>query len=277
MKHMRSRETILVLMIYFFASYLIFAPVMIDIILAQSMDSTPPVLAHNPIKFGYRGKPLKITANIGDDSKIQSASITIQYGGKSITGNFPPRKDLAVVPVLAQAQTDLVVYAGPGSQYAQRGSFFMGDQFFITGQKQNYYQVYKSTNIKGYVEAVKVSIVMTGQAYGVSLPPSITNQSELSYQISVTDINGNTTVGDLTRVRLLTEDEIDALLAEKSGGTLRASAKSSAQPEGTKKSSFTPVLIFGGLALVGGGVYYLLTQHKTKEEDVPVDVIIGWD
>ena len=274
MKHMRKQGTTAALLISFLVSYLVLAPIAIDINLAQSMDTTPPVLSHHPLKMGYLGKPLKITAYVGDDSQIKSVTMAINYGGQSTTGNIPQRKGIAKVPVLVQAGNEVTIYAGPNSRYKQRGKAYADDQLNVTEKKQDFYRV-KHGDITGYVKAADTKIIMTGKAYGVALPAKFTNQSMLTYQISVTDIHGNTTTSDLYQVRLLTEEEVAQLKAQ-AGLSKKPTVKAKPEKE-PKKRSFAALWIFAGMALIGGGVYYYFSQKKDKEEITTVDVLVEWD
>jgi len=275
MRHLRNQGTMIALFVSFLVSYLVLAPMVFDISLAQSMDTTPPILAHHPIKVAYRGKPLKITVRIGDESKIQSVKMIINYDGKTITGAIPPRKGMEQVPLIVRAKKKLTLYSKPGQRGKLRGEVEAGEELYVTGQRQDYYRI-KVGELTGYVKASDTELLQTGRAYGVALPAKFTNQPSLSYQIIASDIFGNTTSTDLYTVRLLTKEEVAYLRSRAAGSKKTTAAKTEDQVEPEKKRSFKALWIFSGLVLAGGGVYYYMTQKKDKTNKTTAEVVVEW-
>jgi len=277
MKQLLSGETSMVLLIALLASYLVFAPIVIDINLAQSEDAIPPILSHHPVKMGYRSKPLKITARIWDNTSIKSVTITIKYAGKSSTGNVPPREGFAEVPVMIQAIQDLDIRSGPGQQYKLNGKVRSGEQLNVTGTKGDYYRVKSAFNVMGYVKAADTRIIMKGKIYGVALPETITSEPEISYQIKVTDASDNTTTSEIFHVMLLTDEDIEAMIAKRgiSKKSLQQADVTLPKEKKTKKRQVS-TWIFAGLALIGGGAYYYLSQEK-DENAINVNITLETD
>ena len=146
----------------------------------------------------------------------------------------------------------------------------------MTGSKKEYYRI-KSGALTGYVKASDTQLVMAGKAYAVALPAKFTNQSTLYYQITATDIYGNKSSSDLIKVRLLTEDEIAAMLGKKSGKKRTpARATVQKQKEEEDKGGFPWLIATAGLLLVGGGIYYYLSQQDDDDEMATVDVQVEW-
>jgi len=275
MKQIRMHGTAMALLISFLISYLIVSPVFFDLSRAQSMDTTPPVIAHNPVKLAYRDKPLKLTLRVADESKIKRVTITINYGGKSITGTVPLQKGMLDVPVLVEASRKLIIYSGAGEQYKKKGKVSAGKQLYVTGMKNNYYRV-RYGNITGYVKAADTQIVLRGRGYGVKLPSKFTNQPTLSYSLTATDINDNTTTTDVYQVKLLTKEEVAQLLARTGLARKQKKAAAAPPPEKKEKGSFKALWFLTGMALVGGGVYYYLTQYKQADKTATVEVVAEW-
>ena len=239
---------------------------------SQSVDSLPPVLAHQPVLMGNRGAPLNIIAHVADESGIKSVAISINYDEKSITGIIPERTEYTHVPVVVEALQDLEVYSGPGHQYSVKAQVIQGEKVQVTHVKGDYYRIKSELDVSGYVKIENVNVVTTGKMYGVAIPPSITSLPEISYQIIATDLAGNVSTTDMTKVVLLTEQEIAEMRKKPSG-------PAEMHKEKTGTSFFARPWFWATTAIVGGGTYYFLTQQKDEAkppEKAVVDVSVEW-
>ena len=83
---------------------------------AQVFDTTPPKIAHQPVRLGRVGKTLPILANVSDNTGVKSVRITIQHDGEQIQHEMNPVADAASVPVVVQTGSESVaLYATPGA------------------------------------------------------------------------------------------------------------------------------------------------------------------
>ncbi|MBN1997398.1 SH3 domain-containing protein [candidate division KSB1 bacterium] len=270
MKHLNKHETISAICIGMTLSYLVLAPLMADVILAQSLGFNYPVISHYPRKLAYRDKPLNVVAHVGADTGIQKVTIKVTYGDKSIDGKMPERKTGGVVPVVVVALKDMDIFSGPGSQYKKIGLVRQGEQVNVTGVRDGTYRIQTSNQIHGYINEEGTGPILTGHSYGVSLPVSMTKFSNLSYQIFATDMAGQTASTDVVQVSLMTPEKIAAL---RSGKKVPGSQETSTGG----KSGFGKVFPWVFLAATGGATIYFLTRKKDKDQDVTVDVAVQWD
>ncbi len=264
MKHLNKHGTICAVCIGIALSYLTLAPLMADVVLAQSLGFDYPVISHYPRKMAYRDKPLNIMANVGADTGIQKVTIKVTFGEKSIEGKMPERKNTGVVPVVVVALEDIDIHSGPGTQYKKIGLVRQGEQVNVTGRRGDHYRIQTSNAVHGYINSEETGPILSGRSYGVALPVSITKFPNLSYQIFATDMAGHVASTDQVYVNLMTAEEIAAL-------------KSPEKTAGGKKSGFAGIFPWVFLAATGGAAVYFLTRKKDKDEDVPVDVVVQWD
>ncbi len=182
-----------------------------DACLSQADANQPITIAHQPITIARQGQPLSITAHIGGDKGIRNVILKIDYDGKSVRGAMPLKKGSGVVPVIVQIITgDLDIFAGPGALYKKLGTAKRGARLLVTSNKDGYYRVITAGNTLGYIDAERTAVIRTGNAYGVRVPPEMT-QGTLSYQIIAQDSTGQTAQSGLIQVTLLNEDEIAAI------------------------------------------------------------------
>lgn len=276
MRHLSKCETLNVLLLAIVISSLIIAPLTMDLISAQSQDMEPPYIAHNPTRIAIKDRPFNIIAHIYDESQIASATITLTRDGQSVTGRLPRRQTAGPVPVVVQALSNLPVYARANSESRVKGTLAMDEAANVTGVRGQYYQISTPTGLFGYVEAANCRVVVEGAMYGVAVPASMTSGGELSYQITATDVNGNVETTEPVTVKVLTQQELMALQA---GSVPPSLGKESKEQKGGGGFGLGKVAFFTGVALAGGGAYYMYSQNKdkTKDEKATIDLVLTWD
>ena len=276
MKHLKSNETFLALLILLLAGQMLFA---FASAVAQGQENPLPILSHRPVKVGYREKPLNIIIFVASDAAISSVRLVVSYGGQSLTGVIPERKELGRVPVIVRAVKDTRLYTGPGSSYKAKDFIYVGEELRVTRLKDDFYGVLNSLNNPGYVEADAVEVVKSGAAYGVAVPPTITAEPEISYQIQATDALGKENSTEFYTVRLLTEEQVAELSSGKTAPAKEAAAsEASRAKQDEDKSFFASPWFWTTMAVIGGGAYYYSTleEDKSKEENAVVNVTVGW-
>jgi hypothetical protein len=280
MKHLKFHETFLALLILLLVGQMLFA---FESAVAQGQENPLPIFSHRPIKVGYREKPLNVIVFVASDATIRGVRLVVNYAGQSLTGAIPERKELGQVPVIVRAVKDTRLYAGPGTSYKAKDFINVGEELRVTRLKGDFYGVLNSLNNPGYVEANTVEVVKSGAAYGVAIPPAMTAEPEITYQIQATDALGHENSTDFYTVRLLTEEQVAQLRSGKMLPAKEASAGEASQPRQVKqekenKSFFASPWFWGTMAAIGGGAYYYstLNEDKSKEEKATVNVTVGW-
>jgi hypothetical protein len=277
MRHLLKCETMSVCVICFLVYSLAFAPVFLDLHAAQSQSSTSPVISHQPVKVGWRGRPLNIVAHIADDTGIQTVTITINYGGKSTSGRMPVKKGSGDVPVVAVVPSNIDVYQRADFSSKRKGIIRGGERVQVTRVNGGFYRILTTGGLSGYVDANDVQPSLYGRVYGVALPASMTELGSLTYQISATDVDGHVAKTDLVSVRTVTREEVAALRAGGTGQAVSAAERAAPTAEEEKKSGSGKILPWIVLAAIGGGAVYFLTQQKEKDDTEVVDVVVGWE
>ena len=276
MKHFRTQASLHALIVGFILSYLIIAPVYSDLV-AQSFDSTPPVISHRTVKMAKRGKPLNIIAHIGDDSSVDVV-LSLEFNGEKIDGKLPEIKTSSSVPVKVRiAVTQADIFSRPGGSSARkRATVNEGEIFSVTSAKNGYYRVHNDDDLYGYIPMQATTPIVLGKRYGTAIPPAMTQYETLSYQITATDAYNNISKTDFVTVRLLTEQQIADMQAGKapSSATTAVQTKSSAA---SKSSPFYKKIWFWVLvAATAGGVYYITTKEDESSKNATVNVDVEW-
>ncbi len=264
---MKSLNFILIVVLVF---QLIILPIALDVGQAQQ-SSNSTIIAHQPVRLGYRGRPLNVVTNINDDVGVRRVSLVIHYGENTKTGNMPELSRGGKTPVQVSVLKDSKVYSGPSARTRLKGKLYRGELVRVTRVKENFYRILTDGGLYGYVESENLRVMKSGKSYGVSIPASLTNYPFISYQIVVTDAKGNISKSKMQKVRLLTQEEIAALRSKRGGSssTKTASAKGG--------SSMTKYIVLAGLVALGGGAYYYATQQDDDEETTTVNVEVGWE
>ncbi len=272
MKQLRTCETFLASVVLLVILHLLFFPMYSDILKAQNLDGKPIVVSHYPVTKAYQGKALNIIAFVAADAAVAKVTLNLTSNGKTIKGAVPHQSKMGVVPVIVQADQDLIVYSGPGIKYRVRGAVKKGEQVYVNRIRDGYYRIQSAIGVVGYVDAALTKVVKTGKAYGVSVPASMTSADYLTYQITAVDALGNTVSTDLIQTRLLTNEEVLAL----QGGKQKQVKKQpkSGQELSSQKSIFAKPLFWLGLAAVGGGTYYLVSQQDSKDKEAEFNIIL---
>lgn len=250
---------------------------------AQVFDTTPPKIAHQPVRLGRVGKTLPILANVSDNTGVKSVRITIQHDGEQIQHEMNPVADAASVPVVVQTGSESVaLYATPGATGKLLGQLAPGELLEVTLVRPPYYRIRNAAGLVGYIPTDAVQTVESGTAYRIILPLALTAGGRLSYQITATDDFGNEARSDLIPVRLLTDAEIAQLQERRSGQTPSGRSEEAPAVHATKASAGTSLYrrpaFWITTAAIGGGIIYMLTSGKddSSPQKAAVGVTIGW-
>lgn len=250
---------------------------------AQVFDTTPPKIAHQPVRLGRVGKILPILANVSDNSGVKSVRITVQHDGQQIQHEMNPVQSASSVPVVVQTGTEAVaLYATPSGNGKLLGQLAPGELLEVTLVHPPYYRIRSAAGLVGYIPADAVQIVESGAAYRITLPVQLTAGGRLSYQITATDDFGNEAKTDLIPIRLLTDEEIARLQERRSEPTplTRGKEATAVRPaaKGTSKSLYAKPAFWITTAAIGGGIIYMLASGSddTAPKKAVVGVTIGW-
>ncbi|HNW58334.1 MAG TPA: SH3 domain-containing protein [bacterium] len=251
---------------------------------AQVFDTTPPKIAHQPVRLGRVGKPLPITANVSDNAGVKSVRITIQHDGQQIEHEMNAVASAASVPVVVQTGTEAVaVYSTPGNTGKQLGQLTPGELLEVTLVRAPYYRIRSATGLTGYIPADAVQTVESGAAYRITLPAALTAGGRLAYQIAATDDFGNESKTELIPIRLLTDAEIARLQGQRGGQTppARSEEQAAARPAAkgsAAKSLYSKPAFWITTAAIGGGIIYMLASGDdgSAPKKAAVGVTIGW-
>lgn len=246
---------------------------------AQTFDTTPPVIGHQPQKLGRQGKPLPLSALIADASGIKSVQLKITYEGESFEGPMPVINENESAPVVVKILTDqLAVYAGPGANFKKLGVLYIDEQVDVTLVRGAFYRIKSGRGLSGYITATSTETIMQGKLYGVTVPATITQSAFMTYQIIATDSFGNEAKSGPAEVRLIDDKEL-AKLQAKAGLTPRGTKTEAAvKPSGSRtgKPFYAKPLFWVTTLAVGGGAYYYFTREDEKEKDASVNLTIEW-
>lgn len=221
-----------------------------EVAVAQYGDNNPPVLSHQPKRWGEWGKDNTIEAFIGDNSRIQTAEITIQYQDSKATGTFPVDPSWDKVPVIVKPLTESQLYSKPDEQSNIRGYVEADAPLRVIRIAGAFYLVMTPEMKAGYIPANQTMTSISGKAYLIHLPAGFCKKSDIQYQIHAIDSYGNRMDSDMYTLSFRTEDEIVAMMQGKSA------PRKKRQSETTYRRASDS---FGGLALMikagtlGGG------------------------
>lgn len=250
-------------------------------LVAQTFDTTPPLISHQPVKLGRQGKPMPIAAHVADSSGIKSVFLKISYEGESFEGPMPVINDSEQVPILVKITTDqLPVYAGPAETFKRLGVLNAGDEVEVTMVREAYYRIRSSHGVAGYIPANATEILMMGKLYGVTVPAHITQSAFLTYQILAMDTFGNEGKTTAVEVRLIDDKQLAKMQAQ-AGLTPKAGQKSETQvkslSEKRSRPFYTKPFFWLVAAAAGGGAYYYYyNQQEDKARDASVAISLEW-
>lgn len=249
----------------------IFVPFAEHILMAQSLTDGP-VIAHYPRRVGRYGQKFTIRVHAASDAQLQKVNLVLLDGEQPLRGSLPVISGAGVVPVRVMATRNTAIRSKTDATSNVRAVVAPGDVLNVSSMSNGYYRVMDEEGKKGYVSSDAVDILTNGLAFGVSLPPSLTERSRLTYQIEAVDARGNVTSTEPVKVRLLTNQEIEQLLAMFRGGS---------QPTGPvagQKAFYQQPLVWGGVALAGGLAYFLLSDGGEEEQEQAIlDVMVTWE
>ncbi|MBN1481986.1 hypothetical protein EH223_06645 [candidate division KSB1 bacterium] len=263
MRQLFRNDTILVLFYSLFFHYLIFPPLVYDLLAAAEPNTI--TIAHFPSRVGRYGQQITVRAHIATTSPVKNVSLVIENNEQPLRGNMPmlPSK----VPVLAKAKTQISVRSGPAANKKIKGRLQAGEIIEISGDKNGYYQGAAESGLKGFIEKKDVTIVASGHAYAVTLPSSITSRATLTYHIEALTDNGAVRQTESFSMRLLTDEEIDMFLAMYSGSAPAASTPLLKKP-----------LFWVSIVALASGAYIFSADKNGKQEDqTTVDVLVDWE
>ncbi|HPG38750.1 MAG TPA: SH3 domain-containing protein [bacterium] len=279
MRQLVKNETLFVLLSAILITSILVMPFIGDISQAQTVNTNALIVSHQPVKIGYKGRPLSITAHINDETGIRNVSLVVNYGGNSKTGNIPELTAEGIVPVLAQVTRDTKVYSGASTRNKVKGKVYAGEILNVTKVKDGFYRIITDGGLNGYVTSTDLRTQKTGKAFGVSIPATMTSEPFITYQIVATDMTGNTAKTKVNKVTLYTQEELAAMRTP--GNAPTPTAVSGDETEAAPASS-SKLWLLAGLAAVGGGAYYIISQQSDdddKDKNLPatVDVTIEWE
>jgi hypothetical protein len=260
---------------------ILLATVLPALVNAQSFDTTPPLISHQPVKLGRQGKPLPISAHVADSSGIKSVFLKISYEGESFEGPMPVINETEQVPVVVKVTADqLPVYAGPAETFKKLGELSAGEQVEVTMVRDTYYRIKSDRGVAGYVAAIATETVMQGKLYGVTVPAHITQSAFITYQIVAMDTFGNENKTAAVEVRLIDDKQLAKLQAQ-AGITPRAgtTGEHNVKPLSDKPSKpfyAKPFFWLATVAAGGGAYYYYNNQQEEKNKDASVAISLEW-
>lgn len=276
MKQMRWHETIsLGLVVTYFC--MIFMPIPN---LAQTFDTTPPTICHQPVKLGKVGKPLSIIANIGDKSGVRASILKINYQSENMEVEMIPVAKEQSLPIKIKIKSEQkTVLSGPGQTYKKIGELVLDELVDVNLVRDNYYRIHSQSGLNGYIENNGCETIESGQEFKAIIPSIATKNNSISYQIFAMDTFGNEAQTEIIDVRLIDEQQLSNLQAK----TGLSNKELSDSGKMTKKRS-KPIyarswfwIATGATLGIGGGIYYYLSiQEPEKTKDATVQVIMGW-
>lgn len=265
---------------------------------AQVFDTTPPTIAHQPVKLGREGKALPIIAFIGDNSGVKNVRIVIEHDGKSVESQMTQVEAAGSVPVVAQTRDEEVpLFATPSTSGKVLGKLGGSELLHVTLQRPPFYRVRSESGLVGYVEASRTDVVESGAEFRINLPARLTAGGSLAYQIFASDDFGNEAQTAMINVRLVSDEEVARMqqnLAARenrpttapaedksdgmSGETPTERRESGLKQPASSRSLFSRPGFWIATAAVGGGAWYLLSggdeDGGAKKSDV--GLVIGW-
>lgn len=276
MKHVSKCETLNVFLYIILVFLLVFFPLFQNISFAQSQDITPPYISHHPAKIAILGKPINVVAHIFDDSQIESVTITITLDGQTQTGQIPKRQTYGTVPVVAKALEEILIYKKADDSSTVKGIIAQDETVDVTRVNGQYYRIATSFGVAGYVKASDCQIDLEGALYGVAIPANMTFASELLYEISAKDIFGNVAKSGPVSIRILDEKDI---LALRSGVDLAILQGPQLSQKDKGGFGMAKVVFLTGVAIAGGGAYYIYSQNNSDEKDekATIGLVLSWD
>ena len=251
---------------------------------AQVFDTTPPKIAHQPVKLGREGRTLPIIANVSDNAGIKSVSIAIYYNEQQVVRAMNQVKSETSVPVIVQTSSEATpLYSTPGTSGKLLADLAAGELLEVTLLRPPFYRVRTATGVVGYVNSDAVQIVEAGATYRVTLPSQLTSGGRLAYQIFALDDFGNEAKTDVIQIRIISDEELARIQGRKNLQEKPVAAKGDTELERLpqKKSSekilFAKPLFWVGAAVVGGGVYYLISGDDDEAAaKASVGLVVGW-
>ncbi len=271
LKQRVTSETFFRGVMFFLVLNLIFLPLVENVLLAQSL-AKGPIISHFPSRVARYGTKLTIRAHVASDAPLKRVNLVLLNGDKPLRGALPVISQAGTVPVRVMTTKAATLMTKSNASGKVRARIAAGEILNVSGLSNGYYRALTPDGKKGYVSSDNVELLNSGLAYGVTLPPSLTQRSQFTYQIEAIDAQGNTTVTDPVKVRLLTVDEIKQLLAMIRDGKGSPTTASAGKPL-YKKPSF-----WGGVAVAGGLTYLLLSDNgDSQQEQATLDVSITWE
>ena len=210
---------------------------------AQFADNNPPVLSHQPKRWGEWGEKNSIDAIIGDNSSLASVEITFQYQNSKATGTLPVDQRWDHVPAVVKVLGQTALYSKPNEQSTIRTYVDPSISLQVLRITGPFYLVISSNRKAGFVLASQTVTVLSGKAYRMILPANFCKKPEIKYQIHASDIHGNKMDSDVYTLSFKTRDEIVALMQGKKPPKKKSVGRNTDSYYGNQNS-------FGGLALV---------------------------
>jgi hypothetical protein len=242
---------------------------------AQTFDTTPPTISHQPVKLGRLGKPLALATVVGDNGGVRNVVVKASHEGTPVE---IPMGQGPSVPLKVRVSTPrLDVYSGPGSENKKVGVMAAGDVADVTQLRDRFVRIRMESGMVGYIELADCVTLDTGCLYRATLPVEWTSGGTLSYQIFAMDNFGNESQTSVFEVRLIDEAQLAQMQAQM--GLVEKETKTGEKSSIRRSRPIYKSLWFWvGAAAVGGGAYFLLSggDEGGNSSKTTVDVIIGW-
>ncbi len=262
-------------------------------------------IAYFPMKAGRYGNKVSFRVHVSDEFELQSVSLVILDGDKPIRGRMT-LLDEGPVPLQVRVRRAAPLYTAAKASAQSKNVFEAGEVLDVSQVSGEFLRVTSPYGKKGYILRTDVEVTSYGSAYAVTLPPSMTARSALTYRFEAVAAGLPAAVTPEIKMRLFTDEEINNLLAQyrKSGKASppadekKVAAKGQPKVTGTKpkaqvkkapvsaKAPATPrpastnrgTSVLAGLAIAGGLAYYFISRNKPAEENTAVlNVLIDWE
>lgn len=284
-------------------------------IAAVLVGPAPIKIAYFPNKVGKYGSRITFRVHVADDVDLQRVTLVILDGDKPTRGKMTELTEEGPVPVLVRTLSTTPLYTAPRVASKSKTELPAGESLDVSQVSDSFLRIVSPSGKKGYVLADNVEIISIGRAFTVTLPPSMTQRTKLTYRFEANGDNGAVGATETVTMRLLTGDEIQKLVdqyrasgklpkakeqsnfAQKTGPTKKASAKMSkpalkAPTKSAAAGSTTPgrtaavrqksgpligkPVFWGGVAAAGAVAWAMLKDRIEQENLATLNVVVDW-
>jgi hypothetical protein len=183
----------------------------------SSFETNAPMITHHSRRVVLKRSGIPLSVHVADDSRIGRVLVVFRIDGHMIEKQIPKESSEVDVPVQVQVikpNTPLFLTADTTRLIETLAE---GDQLWVTGQKKSFFQVQSSEHRTGYIDPKATLVLRYGVKYSTVISDSILgDHSSLNYRLVVLDEYGNSTETPWHPLRVLTFDQVQALLQGKS-------------------------------------------------------------